>query len=143
MGLFRKTSTCIFCLLSFPLLEGCNGSPRAASDISRRSEEIRVFFRQGQRRDVPSEKSCEIYEDIKARGLKICTNNCRPFAIVGGSPSAYLENALCACEVTPKNIDTSNEIRGCLQWSLLLSPAQGKTIWTLDEVRVHCLDVQV
>lgn len=93
--------------------------------------------------DQSSSTSCELYNNIKGRGNKICTDKWRSFSIQGTGASAnnYLNNAFCACEGTPKTDEKAKSVRKCLQDRLLSASRNGKEIWTRPDVRFFFLFV--
>lgn len=86
--------------------------------------------------DTPSSHSCFLYNNIKARGNKICTDRCRSFTISNrlGFEYAYLSNAFCACDVTPKYVTSARTVRRCLQQRLIDASRRGKTAWSVADV---------
>lgn len=87
--------------------------------------------------DVSSDSTCSLYKNIASRGNKVCTDNLRSFQVIGtiASTEAYLSNAFCACDETPKADAKAKIVRKCLQDRLLAASRAGVTSWTRTRVR--------
>lgn len=125
-------STVFLIVYASLLLFDCTSSRPLVSDSK---NDIFLPSKLSIRTDSPSSSiaGCDFYNNVKIRGICTSPSSCRKITVNGGSPTAYLENAYCACSNIPDE-PKANIIRYCLQEFMISRARVGKTDWTTDDV---------
>ena len=129
------TFTSLVVLLSvFSLTSNAFDVPTSATETVTVSEDISADW---EHLPSTSTSGCDVYQNIESRGSKICTDECRDFTIDGedADESAYLQNSYCGCS-SLDDVESVHDVSYCLQARLIYNSYQGKTEWTVEDVRI-------